>query len=117
MASTFLAKASCTNGPFFTERPIVESGYRYSVFGSRLVRRCSAAARGIPSSQLPTTDEPTDYRQPTTENRFYCVAFPLFRPLTISRCEDFFLFRVFTPSFLPHGLTTFRPPRVRPPCG
>ena len=27
------------------------------------------------------------------------------------------MLRVFTPSFLPHGLTTFRPPRVRPPCG
>src|SRR5215212_1047096 len=47
----------------------------------------------------------------------YCVALPRFRPRTINRCEAFFLLRVFTPSFLPHGLTTFRPPRVRPPCG
>src|SRR3954464_12036985 len=47
----------------------------------------------------------------------YCVALPRFRPRTIIRCEDFFLLRVFTPSFLPHGLTTLRPPRVRPPCG
>src|SRR6478672_1251614 len=47
----------------------------------------------------------------------YCVALPRFRPRTIRRCDDFFLLRVFTPSFLPHGLTTFRPPRVRPPCG
>src|SRR3712207_7891874 len=42
---------------------------------------------------------------------------PRRRPLTIRRCDGFFLFRVFTPSFLPHGVTTFRPPRVRPPCG
>src|SRR5215218_1281808 len=47
----------------------------------------------------------------------YCVALPRFRPRTIIRCDGFFLLRVFTPSFLPHGLTTFRPPRVRPPCG
>src|SRR5205085_5355953 len=47
----------------------------------------------------------------------HCVALPRLRPRTINRCEDFFLLRVFTPSFLPHGLTTLRPPRVRPPCG
>src|SRR6266545_4844562 len=47
----------------------------------------------------------------------YFVALPRFRPRTIRRCEGFFLLRVFTPSFLPHGLTTLRPPRVRPPCG
>src|SRR5215213_11437083 len=47
----------------------------------------------------------------------YCVALPRFRPRTIIRCDGFFLLRVFTPSFLPHGLTTFRPPRVLPPCG
>src|SRR4026208_1711173 len=35
----------------------------------------------------------------------------------MSRWLLFFLFLVFTPSFLPHGLTTLRPPRVRPPCG
>src|SRR3954471_717797 len=47
----------------------------------------------------------------------YCVALPRFRPRTIIRCDDFFLLRVFTPSLLPHLSTTFRPPRVRPPCG
>src|SRR5687768_8218053 len=47
----------------------------------------------------------------------YCVALPRFRPRTIRRSDAFFLLRVLTPSFLPHGLTTFRPPRVRPPCG
>src|SRR4029078_812271 len=47
----------------------------------------------------------------------YCVALPRFLPRTIRRCDGFFLLRVFTPSFLPHGLTTLRPPRVRPPCG
>src|SRR5215217_35056 len=46
-----------------------------------------------------------------------CVALPRRRPRTIRRCEDFLVLRVFTPSFLPHGLTTLRPPRVRPPCG
>src|SRR6478736_2503716 len=47
----------------------------------------------------------------------HCVALPRRRPRTIKRCDDFFLLRVLTPSFLPHGLTTLRPPRVRPPCG
>src|SRR5699024_8932020 len=45
------------------------------------------------------------------------VALPRLRPRTISRCDAFFVLRVFVPSFLPHGLTTLRPPRVRPPCG
>src|ERR1700682_2454766 len=49
--------------------------------------------------------------------RAYCVALPRFRPRTIRRCDGFFLFRVFTPSLLPHLSTTLRPPRVRPPCG
>src|SRR5258708_37400138 len=47
----------------------------------------------------------------------YCVALPRFRPRTIIRCEAFFLLRVLTPSFLPHGLTTLRPPRAPPPSG
>src|ERR1019366_5189701 len=51
------------------------------------------------------------------DRKTYCVALPRFRPRTSNRCEAFFLSRVLTPSFLPHGLTTFRPPRVRPPCG
>src|SRR6185437_2854806 len=51
------------------------------------------------------------------DERVYCVALPRLRPRTIRRCDGFFLLRVLTPSFLPHGLTTFRPPRVRPPCG
>src|SRR5581483_8083640 len=48
---------------------------------------------------------------------YYCVALPRLRPRTIKRWDAFLVCRVFTPSFLPHGLTTFRPPRVRPPCG
>src|SRR5215207_4620322 len=54
---------------------------------------------------------------PYGESLVYCVALPRFLPRTIMRCDDFFLLRVLTPSFLPHGLTTLRPPRVRPPCG
>src|ERR1700737_2735992 len=51
------------------------------------------------------------------DSRNYWVALPRLRPRTISRCEAFFLLRVFTPSLLPHLSTTLRPPRVRPPCG
>src|SRR5436305_5166860 len=69
IASTFLARASWTNGPFFTLLPIFELSYGY------------------------------------------CVALPRRRPRTINRCDGFFVLRVFTPSFLPHGLTTLRPPR------
>src|SRR5437764_7028525 len=47
----------------------------------------------------------------------YCVALPRLRPRTIRRCDGFLCLRVFTPSLLPHGSTTLRPPRVRPPCG
>src|SRR5918999_1236029 len=63
IASTFLLRLSWTNGPFLTDRPIVDS-------------------------------------------EGYCVALPLLRPLTISLCDAFFLLRVFTPSFFPHGVTT-----------
>src|SRR5581483_7583250 len=87
-ASTFLVNASCTNGPFLTLLPIFE-----------ISRVGCSAARLLGEPPL------------------YCVALPRRRPRTINRCDDFFVLRVFTPSFLPHGLTTLRPPRVRPPCG
>src|SRR5439155_3692452 len=47
----------------------------------------------------------------------YFVALPRLRPRTIRRCDGLCLLRVLTPSLLPHLSTTFRPPRVRPPCG
>src|SRR2546427_60650 len=40
----------------------------------------------------------------------YCVAFPRFRPRTMSFVDRFFLCRVFLPSTLPHGLVGGRPP-------
>src|SRR4029077_1849812 len=44
----------------------------------------------------------------------YCVAFPRLRPRTISFVDGFFLWRVFLPSTLPHGLVGGRPPDVLP---
>src|SRR3989454_11264747 len=45
---------------------------------------------------------------------FHCVAFPLFRPRTISFVDGFFLCRVFFPSTLPQGFVGGRPPEVLP---
>ena len=88
---------------------------RDHVFTTRFSLRAFNAATFL--SKLSWTNGPFLRLLLMMDSGSYCVALPRFRPRTISRCDDLFLLRVFTPSFLPHGLTTLRPPRVRPPCG
>src|SRR2546425_8090811 len=83
----FTISDSSTYGPFFTLRPMFR-----------------------PHSQFEMRNSKCEISHFHFHISHYCVAFPRFRPRTMSFVDRFFLCRVFLPSTLPHGLVGGRPP-------
>src|SRR5579871_6784052 len=90
IAATRFSRLSWMYGPFFKLLAISKPSWVFPKGDARVASRTTTAGEAC---LAPT---------------FYCVALPRFRPRTMSRCEDFLVLRVLTPSFLPHGLTTDR---------